>query len=228
MRKLFLGVAMAALLAHGGSALAGAPPDVELGAGAGGDRTAAAPVTADRAAAPVTVIRGLCAALIEVMGAGGQAGGEARYRALQPVIDRTFNLPLMTEIAVGARWSQLSPAEQRRLIDAFRRFTIASYVNHFGRNGGQRFEVRPDPQPVAGATLVLSQLVPRNKAPIALNYVMRQTDGGWQAIDVYADGTISELARRRSEFNDVLSRGGPDALADRLVERAQALIDQPA
>jgi phospholipid transport system substrate-binding protein len=75
---------------------------------------------------------------------------------------------------------------------------------------------------------VLSQLVPKGKQPIALNYVMRETNGTWQAIDVYAEGTISELARRRSEFSALLSRAGADGLADRLVERAQRLINEPA
>ncbi|MEJ0069331.1 MAG: ABC transporter substrate-binding protein [Pseudomonadota bacterium] len=179
-------------------------------------------------AAPVGVINDFYAALLGVMRKGGQLGGEGRYHKLEPVIDRTFNLRLMTEVAVGARWSHLTAEEQGKLVGAFRRFTIASYANHFDSYGGERFDVRPDVQSVAGTTMVMSQLVPRGKGPIALNYVMRETNGVWQAIDVYAEGTISELARRRSEFGAVLSRNGADGLADRLVERAQTLIDEPA
>jgi phospholipid transport system substrate-binding protein len=160
---------------------------------------------------------------------GRRLGGEGRYRKLEPVVDRVFNLPLMTEVAVGARWATLSDDQRRKLVEAFRRFTIASYASHFGSYDGERFEVAADPQPVSGGSLVVhSKLVTRNAKAIALDYVVRQTNGTWQIIDVYAQGTISELARRRSEFAAVLNRGGADALADRLVEKADTLINQPA
>ena len=184
--------------------------------------------TARPAAAPSAVIESFHAALVEAMRQGRAVGGEGRYRALAPVIDRTFNLPLMTKVAVGPRWSTLSPSQQAKLVAAFRRFTIANYVNHFDSYDGERFELQPASRSVAGGQMVLTRLVPRGKAPVALDYVMRETDGVWQAVDVYAEGTISELARRRSEFNALLNRDGADGLADRLVERAQKLIDQPA
>ena len=179
--------------------------------------------------APVAAIDALYAELLGVMREGRQLGAEGRYRKLEPVVDRTFNLPLMTQVAVGSRWSSLSGDQQAKLIEAFRRFTIASYANHFDDFGGQRFEVLPQTQSLQGGTMVLSKLVLRDrKKPIDLNYVMRETNGQWQVIDVYAEGTISELARRRSEFGAVLTRSGVDALADRLVERAQTLLNQPA
>lgn len=196
----------------------------------GADSPVAAPaqLAERRAAPPASVIESFHAALLASMRQGPALGGEARFRKLAPVLDRAFNLPLMTQVAVGPRWSSLSAAQQTKLIEAFRRFTIASYVNHFDSYDGQRFEVEPAARPVAGGMMVLSRLLLRDKGPVALNYVMRETDGAWQVIDVYAEGTISELARRRSEFNAVLSRTGVDGLADRLVERAQTLIDEPA
>jgi phospholipid transport system substrate-binding protein len=53
---------------------------------------------------------------------------------------------------------------------------------------------------------------------------MRQGgDGTWQVIDVYLSGTISELATRRSEFADVLQKGGADGLVKLLEQRTAAL-----
>ncbi|MBI3517048.1 MAG: ABC transporter substrate-binding protein [Proteobacteria bacterium] len=182
---------------------------------------------ASLAGAPAGVVDQLYAGLLDTMRNGQQLGGEGRYRKLAPTVDRAFNLALMTEVAVGPRWSTLAPEQQRKLIEAFRRFTIASYANHFDGYDGERFAVAPEPQPVQAGVLVRTRLVTRDK-PIALDYVLRETDGRWQIVDVYAEGTISEVARRRSEFNAVLSRSGADALADRLVEKAQTLIKEPA
>src|SRR5438105_3234754 len=83
------------------------------------------------APAPVGVVDHLYATLLATMKDGARLGGEGRYRKLAPMVDRAFNLPLMTEVAVGSRWSSLTQDQQTKLIEAFRRFTIASYASHF-------------------------------------------------------------------------------------------------
>jgi phospholipid transport system substrate-binding protein len=53
---------------------------------------------------------------------------------------------------------------------------------------------------------------------------MRQdSDGAWKVIDIYLEGTISQLAARRSEFVSVLQRDGADGLVE-LIERRTAAL----
>jgi phospholipid transport system substrate-binding protein len=52
---------------------------------------------------------------------------------------------------------------------------------------------------------------------------MREGDAGWQIVDVFLQGTISELATRRSEFSAVLRRDGPEALVQLIQRRAEDL-----
>ena len=59
---------------------------------------------------------------------------------------------------------------------------------------------------------------------MALNYLMRKAGNDWKVIDVYLDGTISELASRRAEFGAILKSGGPDALVRSLVKRGDKLL----
>lgn len=177
---------------------------------------------------PAAVVGKFYDGLLDVMKQGHALGAAGRYRRLAPMIDETFNLPLMTQVAIGPHWHSLSPEQQSKLIQAFRQFTIASYASNFDDYNGERFDVTPTAQPMAGGSMVLTRLVPRDKKPIALNYVMRDTDGRWQVVDVYAQGTISELASRRSEFTSVLSRNGVDALTEKLVEKAETLLNAPA
>src|SRR3954469_18362932 len=82
-------------------------------------------------AAPTEIISKFYDGLTASMRDGPSLGGEGRYRKLEPLVEATFNLPLMTQVAVGPRWSSLAPDQQSKLIDAFRRFTIASYASHF-------------------------------------------------------------------------------------------------
>src|SRR5262249_53867295 len=69
-------------------------------------------------------------------------------------------------------------------------------------------------------TVVQTKLVRTDGDPIALNYLMRESDGAWKVIDVFLNGTASELATRRSEFSSVLRRDGADGLVKLLERRA--------
>jgi phospholipid transport system substrate-binding protein len=188
-------------------------------------RAAAArsPASADPGA-PATVIERFYGVLLAVMKAAKLLSFDQRYARLAPAITAAFNLPLMTRIAVGPDWTELTEAQQRRLEAAFSRYTISVYANRFDGYSGERFAVDPDPAPIAAGTLVKSQLVKSDGGTVALNYLMRpDTAGAWKVIDVYLSGTVSELAARRSEFVSVLQRSGADGLVDLLERRTAAL-----
>jgi phospholipid transport system substrate-binding protein len=63
-----------------------------------------------------------------------------------------------------------------------------------------------------------------NKDPISLNYVMhRNGDNAWQAADIYYNGSISEVARRRSEFQEVIAAKQIDGLIAMLEDKTRQL-----
>jgi phospholipid transport system substrate-binding protein len=53
---------------------------------------------------------------------------------------------------------------------------------------------------------------------------MRKSGSDWKVVDVYLDGTISELANRRAEFGAILKSGGPDALVSSLTKQGDKLL----
>jgi len=56
---------------------------------------------------------------------------------------------------------------------------------------------------------------------VQINYLVR----GGRVIDVYLNGTISDLATRRDEFQSILAGGGgADALVKTLRERTESLL----
>jgi phospholipid transport system substrate-binding protein len=147
---------------------------------------------------------------------------DQRYQRLAPAITRTLELGLMARLSVGPDWTQLRPDQQRQLTDVFSRYTIAVYANRFDGFSGERFEVDPAPAASPNGTIVTSRIVKSNGEKISINYLMRQGAGGWQAIDIYLSGTISELASRRSEFVAVLHQSGADGLIKLLEQRTAA------
>lgn len=169
-------------------------------------------------------IEELDATLLAVMKAGTQTNFSGRYQILAPVVDRIFDWNIVPQSSVGMRWSTMSPNEQTEFRDMLRRYTTTSYVANFDKYSGQRFQVSPAIRRLGnGDIIVRSQIVETSGSSTELDYVMRQTSAGWQAIDVLADGSISRIAVQRSDFRGLLVRGGVAALLTSLERKVTDL-----
>lgn len=168
------------------------------------------------------VVRGFYATLLETMKNADRLGAEGRYATLAPEIATAFDIPFMTRLTVGPSWGSLSGSEQSRAQAAFARYIAATYAEEFDGYAGQKLEVT-DERPVAYGILVRSRIVKANGEPVAMDYLLRRQGGGWRIADVYLDGTISEVATRRSDFAAILKDGGIDGLIAALEAKAASL-----
>lgn len=163
-------------------------------------------------------------ALVAVMKAGKATPFERRYDMLAPAIENALDLPYILRISVGFGWSGLTQEEQQTLLVAFRRYTVASYLDNFDSYDGQQFVVSPQTRPVGSNEQVVStQIIPKQGSSHKLDYVMRQVGSEWKAVDVLADGSISRVAVQRSDFSSLLSKGGAPALVASLQQKTAAL-----
>jgi phospholipid transport system substrate-binding protein len=140
-----------------------------------------------------------------------QLGQSGRYARLAPIVSRTFDLAFMARLAVGPSWATLAPAQQQRLTEAFGNYVSATYADRFDSYSGEQLEVTGE-RPYRSDVIVQTKIVKSNGETTTLDYLMRQNRGAWQISDVYLDGTISQLAVQRSEFNSILRREGVDGL----------------
>jgi phospholipid transport system substrate-binding protein len=190
---------------------------------------AAAPLSgqalADTAPADaVATIRQLNGALLAAMKSGGRTDFKHRFQALAPAVDQAFDLPSVLAVSVGPSWASFSPGQQSRLMDAFRRYTVASYLANFNSYAGQNFIVSPDTHNLgSGRVVVDSRLVPVSGEATELDYVIEQTQAGWKVVDVLAAGSISRVGVQRSDFRRILSNGGGDALLASLQRKTSDL-----
>ena len=170
------------------------------------------------------VVRSFYAQLTNAMKQGDQLGFSGRYRKLDPAVRAAFNLPLMAKVSVGSSWVNASPQEQKELVEAFSDFSVASYASQFVRDDGVKFSVTDEKPGEDGSVVVESVLQPQTGDPVALNYLMRlDNQGKFRIVDVYLNGTISELATRRAEFSSIARRDGIEALVNSLGQKSKEL-----
>jgi phospholipid transport system substrate-binding protein len=167
-------------------------------------------------------VKSLYDSLLATMRNGPALGPRGRYAQLEPVVRRVFDIPFMTRLAVGPQWEGVSEAERQQVARAFERYVVAIYAERFDSYSGERLQVTGE-QPSAGGTVITSQIVKSNGEPVNLNYLMRDNGGVWKIADVYLDGTISEMATRRSEFAAILRAQGINGLIQTLNAKANTL-----
>jgi phospholipid transport system substrate-binding protein len=184
--------------------------------------TALSPPAAAVGAGGTDTVRSLYDTLLTTMRNGPALGAHGRFAQIAPVVRRVFDIPFMTRLAVGPEWASLSEAQRQQVSQAFERYIAAIYAERFDSYSGERLQVTGE-QASAGGTMITSQIVKSNGEPVHINYLMRQNGGMWQIADVYLDGTISELATRRSEFAAILRTGGINGLIQALNTKASAL-----
>jgi phospholipid transport system substrate-binding protein len=161
--------------------------------------------------------------LLPTIQQAGRLSVRERDRRFAPAISSAFDLGTMTRLAVGSAWTSFSGAQQASVRDAFTHFITADYASQVSDYSGESFVVEPQTSTESrgGGEIVKTKLLQSGGRTVTINYLVR----GGRVIDVYLNGTVSDLATRRDEFASILaSGGGADALIKRLRERTQSLL----
>ncbi len=181
------------------------------------------PQTAQAQAADPAVaqVQGFYDALLVSMKAGGTA--KSRYEKLKPAVEKAFDLPAMTAIAIGPSFATMPAPDQKALVDAFSRMTIANYAKNFDSYGGEKFTVEPA-SIARGSDHFVKSALNTGKETIAFNYRMHQAGSDWKITDVYLAGNISQMAQKRSDFASTLASGGAQGLAKKINQLADQAL----
>lgn len=149
--------------------------------------------------------------LFDAMRHAGELKMRGRYDKLYPAMIRLFDVPTMTRLAVGPDFAKLSPDQQGKLREAFGKLLVATFASTFDDFKGERYAVDGDVLAQGADKLVKSRFIGEG-APVAINFVLRGKTETWRVIDIYLNGTISQLATWRSQYGSSLQSAGYDGM----------------
>ena len=172
---------------------------------------------------PAGVIQALYDTLLDTMKNGQTLGFEGRFQKLEPAIHQAFDVATMCKIAIGPAWTSMPTDKKNALLVSFDKYLVSTYAARFKKFSGQQFQVGAAKPAPGDRMLVESKLVKSDGEPVELNYLMRKNDAGWQVIDIYLAGAISQMTQMRSEFSEPLHKGGVDGLIQQLDQKSKAL-----
>ena len=178
-----------------------------------------------QAAPPVEKLH---ARLLEIMRSADELGYEGRFERISLVVSETFDLPFMAAKSMGRHWKKLPESDQQRWLELFTRHISANYAGQFTAFTGETFETTGEEAAIRNTRVVRTRLTRPGDEDVQLNYRLREVDGSWRIIDIYLNGTVSELALRRSEYSSVLKREGFEKLLSTIDEKVKELASDSA
>jgi len=181
-----------------------------------------APISTDT---PEATVASLQRGLIAASQSASAPSVDARYRTLEPLIERTHDLAYIAEFALRKQWPTLSEADKKRFVAAFEKLSVMTYASRF-KNVTERTFKSSGPATIESGRAHVPTAIARQAQPdVSLDYTLEQKDGVWRIINIIADG-VSDLALKRAEYQRILGGGSLDDLIKEL-EAQTARLEQP-
>jgi phospholipid transport system substrate-binding protein len=174
---------------------------------------------------PDATVASLQRGLVAVSRAHPSANIGERYRALEPLIEQTHDLPYIAEFALRKQWPGLSESDRQRFVAAFEKLSVMTYASRFKNVSADTFKSGGPDTVESGRAHVLTSIARKDQPDIPLDYMLEQKDGAWRIINIIADG-VSDLALKRAEYQRILASGSIDDLIKEL-EAQTARLQQP-
>ena len=115
------------------------------------------------------------------------------------VINRTYDTEKMLKMIIGSDWKNQENEKKNELIMVFEKYISKNYLNRFSRIQEVSFSNEKKEKISSDFFLVRSNLLIKQEK-ISIDYLLHLKDNTWKIFDVLLDGSVSEIATKKSEF----------------------------
>jgi len=152
---------------------------------------------------------------------------DQRRRQIEQIAYQRFDFVTMSKLVVARPWRKFSKEQKKSFISEFRQHLSRSYGKRIDRYQQTDLEVAGHVMEPRGDVTVRTVIATGEFEGTEVDYRMRYRDGRWRAIDVVIEG-VSLVSNFRSQFQSILSQGGPEELLRRLAEKNAELAAEDA
>ena len=168
------------------------------------------------AAGPRDVVHQLGDEVLAVLRDKSATNEQKRERILD-ISKRGVDFETLSRLVLARNWNRLTPDEQARFQEEFRRHLAVTYGNAVDNYRNEHMVILGDREEARGDWTVKTK-IPRGGEDILVDYRLRQSRGEWKIIDFIVEG-VSLVSNFRSQFQDLLASKTPAQLIDLLHEK---------
>jgi len=144
---------------------------------------------------------------------------------VETVLLPRFDFTRMTALAVGKSWKEATVEQKNSLALEFRTLLSNTYFNTMLRYRDVKIKIKPDVLvEFEGKQATVKSEVEMQDAnkPVAIDYVLYNTEEGWKVFNINVEGA-SLVTVYRNQFGDEISKTGIDGLVKSLHEKNQTM-----
>jgi len=131
------------------------------------------------------------------------------------VINRTYDAEKMLKMIIGAGWKTQENEKKKELIMVFKKYISKNYLKRFSKINDVSFSNEKKEKISSDFFLVRSNLIIKQEK-ISIDYLLHLKDNTWKIFDVLLDGSVSEVATKKSEFRIYIKEKKIDELIEAL------------
>ena len=131
------------------------------------------------------------------------------------LIDQTYDAEKMLKMIIGTDWKKIESKKKKELIKVFKIYISKNYLKRFSKIKEIKFKNEGKEKISSELFLIKSNLF-INQEKISIDYLLSFKNNTWKIFDVLLDGSVSEIATKKSEFYIFIKEKEIDSLIDAL------------
>ncbi len=159
---------------------------------------------------PRGVVQATTGAVITVLANAGLSSDDKRHR-IEAIVYARVDFATLSKLVLARSWNQLSEEQRTQFMDEFRQNLSATYGRNVESYKNEKVTIVDDHAEPRGDWTVRTKIVRNGADDINVHYRLRQIDGTWKIIDIIIEN-VSLVANFRSQFQEIMSQGGPTRL----------------
>jgi phospholipid transport system substrate-binding protein len=175
---------------------------------------------------PRAVVQATTGAVVSVLANKSLSADQKRHQ-IEDIVYARVDFETLSRLVLARNWSQLSEAQQKQFMEEFRQNLSAAYGRNVESYKNEKVQIIDDHAEARGDWTVRTKIVRNGSNDINVDYRLRQTDATWKIIDIIIEN-VSLVANFRSQFQEIMSNGGPTRLLQVLHEKNEKGEPLPA
>lgn len=138
---------------------------------------------------------------------------------LEELAYNAMDFETLSKLVLARNWQKFSPEQQKQFEEEFKRHLSISYGKNIENYNNEKVQILGERSEAHGDVTVQSKILRGGGIQdVLVDYRLRQRNGQWKIIDVVVEG-VSLVSNFRSQFQSIVSSGGPDRLLALLKEK---------
>lgn len=167
---------------------------------------------------PSQVVDGLANQVLPILQDKSLSSDQKRER-IEQIAYQAMDFDTLSKLVLARNWPKFSPAQQTEFVEQFKKHLSITYGRNVDNYKNEKVKILSERPEARGDVTVETKILRGGGSDdVIVDYRLRQRDGEWKIIDVIVEG-VSLVSNFRSQFQDIVSNGGPDRLVTLLREK---------